>query len=30
VVDAIGTTRTGAADKPMVDIVINSVTIDPA
>jgi peptidyl-prolyl cis-trans isomerase A (cyclophilin A) len=28
VVDAIGTTRTGAADRPVTDVVINSVTVE--
>ena len=28
VVDAIGTTKTGPADKPVTDVVINSVTIE--
>jgi peptidyl-prolyl cis-trans isomerase A (cyclophilin A) len=30
VVDAIGKTRTGAADRPVTDVTINSVTIEPA
>ncbi|MCW2542030.1 MAG: peptidyl-prolyl cis-trans isomerase [Frankiales bacterium] len=30
VVDAVGTTRTGAADRPVTDITINSVTISEA
>ena len=30
VVDAIGTTKTGAGDKPVTDVVINSVTIGDA
>jgi peptidyl-prolyl cis-trans isomerase A (cyclophilin A) len=30
VVDAIGKARTGAADRPVTDVTINSVTIEPA
>jgi peptidyl-prolyl cis-trans isomerase A (cyclophilin A) len=30
VVDSIGTTRTGAGDRPVTDVVINSVTIEQA
>jgi peptidyl-prolyl cis-trans isomerase A (cyclophilin A) len=30
VVDAIGRTRTGAADRPVTDVVINSVSIEPS